>query len=116
MSDIATPPATGTWFDVDVTASAVFQILRLQGGDIDENRIRAIIPGAANRIDVYCDRAIVLDGPPPAPHIQHALEQLTLLRYLPQQPGAFVDFTGISAETHLLDTLIPGERERWGVA
>jgi hypothetical protein len=92
-------------------------ILRLQGGDIDTARIRAIIPTAAQRFDVYCDRAVVLDGPPPAAHIQHALEQLTVDRYLRNQPVAVLGtFPAVDNETYLLDTLIPGERERWGVA
>ena len=117
MSDIASPPATGDWFDVDVTAASVFQILRLQGGDVDAERIRLLVPGAANRIDVYCDRVEVLRGPPPDPQIQHALEQLTLQRYQRSNPSQVVGFyPAVDDETHLLDTLIPGERERWGVA
>ena len=116
MSDIASPPATGAWFDVAVTAAAVMHILRLQGGDIDEARIEALVPGAANRIDVYVDRTVVLDGPPPADHIQHALEQLVLLRYQRNRPAPAGVYLMVDDETLLLDTLIPGERDRWGIA
>ena len=117
MSEIASPPATGPWYDLDATTSAVLAILRLQGGDVDTARIRAIIPAAANRIDVYADRATVFDGPPPAAHIQSALEQLTVQRYQRNMPAAVLGtFPVIDEETHLLDTLIPAERQRWGVS
>ena len=116
MSDIASPPATGDWFDVDATASAVFQILRLQGGDVDAERIRLLVPGAANRIDVYCDRESVLLGPPPDPQVQHALEQLVLSRYLRAYPAQGGVYQIIDDDTQILDRLIPGERQRWGVA
>ena len=116
MTDIGPPPATGIWYDVDATTAAVLAVLRLQGGDVDTSRIRAIVPTAANKIDVYVDRTTVIDGPPPAPHIQHALEQLTVLRYQRNQPVNLGGFPVIDDETHLLDTLIPGERERWAVA
>ena len=114
---MASPPATGVWYDVDVTVAAVLHILRLQGGDVDTTQIRSIIPTAAQRIDVHCDRTVVLDGPPPAPHIQHALEQLTVARYRRNQPAAVIGtFPVVDDETYLLDTLIPGERERWAVS
>lgn len=117
MTDIASPPATGVWYDLDATTSAVLAILRLQGGDVDTARIRAIIPGAALRIDVYVDRVVVIDGPPPEADYQYALEQLTVQRYQRAMPVAVLGtFPVIDDETHLLDTIIAGRRERWGVA
>jgi hypothetical protein len=117
VTDIASPPATGVWYDLDATVAAVLAILRLQGGDVDTTRIRAIIPGAALRIDVYVDRAVIIDGPPPGADYQYALEQLTVQRYRRDAPVAVMGtFPVIDDETHLLDTIIAGRRERWGVS
>ena len=116
MSDVS-PPATGEWYDVDATVESCLAQLRLQGGDIDEPRLRAIVPGAAYKVDVKIDAVMVLDGPPPDPEIQHALEQLTLLRYRQLVPGVIMGtFPVVDDEDHLLDTLLVGRKVRYGVA
>ena len=89
VTDIASPPATGVWYDLDATVAAVLAILRLQGGDVDTTRIRGDHPRcrpAHRRLPSTV--STVIDGPPPAADYQYALEQLTVQRYQRDMPAA----------------------------
>ncbi len=117
MTDIATPPATGEWYDPDATLAAVLHVLRLQGGDIDAAAIRALIPVAGIAIDNYVDDDWVIDGPPPAPDFQYALERYTIELYRIDHPaaGAYIA-PGDTYLRSMLDSLIAHRRVRWAVA
>ena len=54
MTDVA-PPATRYWYDPAATLAAVFTMLRLSDGDVDQARIEALIPAAAGNIDAKVD-------------------------------------------------------------
>ena len=81
MSDVASPPATGVWWDPEATYASVLLQLRLAGGDVDETRLRGLIPAAGAYIDNYLDRETVVEGPPPPPLLQEALERKTITLY-----------------------------------
>jgi len=73
------------WYDTEATIAAVLEMLRLQGGDIDEVRIADLVPVAAARIEAH------IDGPVPdpvdSPLYQEALQLLTVDWYLHPQSG-----------------------------
>jgi hypothetical protein len=83
MSDV-TPPATGVWWDTAATLAAVFAVLRLTDGDVDQARIEALIPAAAGNIDAKLDGEVAVSGPPPPPWAQAALELETVAMYRAQ--------------------------------
>lgn len=117
MTDIAPPPATGIWYDLDVTASNVLHQLRLQGGDVDATRIRNLIPEAALSIDQYVDGTTVIDGPPPAPDFQGTLERYTIELYRSDPSGEFM--TTSPGALHLRDILDAGighRKQRFAVS
>ena len=76
------------WYDPDVTLAAVLAELRLAGGDVDEERLRALIPTAAADIDDYLDRVDPTDGPPPDPLLQEGLQIVVIDMYRDQPAGA----------------------------
>lgn len=123
MSDV-TPPATAVWYDPAATLAAVFAILRLTDGDVDQARIEALIPAAAGNIDAHLDGEVAVSGPPPPPWAQTALELETVALYRAQ--GNDVDpsvvLGGFPARR---DALVGGpavtaltgpHKARWGVA
>lgn len=50
------PPAQGAWYDLETVVSDVLGRLRLQGTDVDEPRIRSLVPSAAVQINDELDR------------------------------------------------------------
>ena len=50
------PPAQGAWYDLDTVVADVLARLRLTGTDVDEPRIRALVPSAAVLINAELDR------------------------------------------------------------
>jgi hypothetical protein len=119
MSDVGVlPPATGIWYDVDDTLAAVLHILRLQGGDIDADYIRNLIPAAGMAIDAYVDSETVVVGPPPAGDYQYAIEQYTIDLYradVPPAVGQYMPPDGSYLRSRL-KSLIGHRRARQGVA
>ena len=114
MSDVAAP-ATGVWYDLDVTTSEVLAILRLTEQDVDVERIQTLVPAAALLIDEYLDRPDVVDGPPPSAKLQQALDQATVELYRRKD----VSTSGFVAVTSILAPLkgdLIGDKQRWGVA
>jgi hypothetical protein len=113
LSDVPAP-ATGVWYDIDVTVGSVLAALRLTISDIDEPRVRALVPSAAGLIDGFLDREVVLEGPPPHPTVQAVLEELVIVLYhgtLPV-PGFPESIDVVSA---LLLRLLPF-KQRWGTS
>ena len=111
--DWISPPATGAWYDLAATVDNVLAILRLTDQDVDRARVEAAVPAAAALIDQYVDRPVVLDGPPPSPPLQQALEQAAIDLY--RRPPA----TGFGSYPKLLDPVrseILHAKQRWGVA
>jgi hypothetical protein len=80
MTDIA-PPATAVWYDAAVTTGNVLAVLRLSDGDVDQARLEALIPAAAESIDAYLDGDTAVTGPPPPASVQAALEAEVVARY-----------------------------------
>lgn len=93
------PPAHGYWYDLESTVTSVLAKLRLLNTDIDEPRIRELVPVAATMIDNELDRVNpmtnVSAAPPvsaawssvsawsgPTPTIIQALIQLTVDLYV----------------------------------
>jgi phage gp36-like protein len=96
------------WYDVADTLEGVRDKLRLQIGDVDEDRLSACIPAAAAYIDQYLDRCDLLTGPPPPPLVQFCLEHASIWFYNHGGPTAPDVFTGIYGDPldevrHLLE-------------
>ncbi len=75
-----TPPDQTVWWDTTATLASVLSTLRLQGGDIDEQRLEALIPAAGGMINDYRDAVEPLDVPAPAT-LQAVLERLVIDLY-----------------------------------
>jgi hypothetical protein len=118
MSDVGvTPPASGVWYDVDDTTNAVLHILRLQGGDIDAERIRALVPVVGIEVEAYVDSDTVLDGPPPAADLQYVVEQGVIVLYRALIPAPDLYMPGSAQLLRpLFDSIIPHRIARAGVA
>jgi hypothetical protein len=104
------PPNSAVWYSLADTTAAVLATLRLTDGDVDADRIEAQVPAAATLIDQYLDRVEAIPGPPPAPHIQQALEQLVVELYRRKEPNA--------AAARVLDPVrseLTPHKRRWGV-
>ena len=124
VTDVA-PPATGVWYDPAATLAAVLAILRLEQADVDETRLAALIPAAAFLIDDHLDRTVAILGPPPAPGVQAALEQVTVVMYRTKDVGATGSswlpadvaerFAQSDPITDVLGQLLPF-KQRFGVA
>ena len=74
-----------------------------------------MIPAAARLIDIELDRPEAVLGPPPAPELQQALNQLTVDLYqskAPTPPGAFTAPPGLVDSVR---TLIGAHKRRWGI-
>jgi hypothetical protein len=120
MSDVGVaPPATGIWYDTAATVAAVQAVLRLQSGDVDEDRLTALVPVAAGIIDDYIDGTVALTGPPALPQVQHALERTVIDLYVagtPATAAAVVSWLPEGVVRNLLDPIIGTKRARHGVA
>ena len=124
---ISPPPATGDWYDVEATTDAVLSQLRLEVADIDEPRIRALVPAAAFHIDAYLDRVTPLTGPPPDPAIEAVLQQVTIELYRRKDAALVGPTTSWTADAQsdrygasdpigeCLAQLLP-YKQRWGFA
>lgn len=113
MTDIA-PPATGAWYDIQVTVEQVLAILRLTEQDVDVARIDASVPAAAIHLEQYVDGIDVIEGPPPSAALQQALNVVTIALYQRKDPAVFV-----TAPPEILDPVrseIRHAKQRWGVA
>jgi hypothetical protein len=117
-----TPPATGVWWDPDETFAAVMQILRLpETGDVDEDRVKALIPAAGALIDYFVDRETIITGPPPPPTVQTALELITVDLYRRPQTAPIIA-GDVAALYATLDPAAPywamllPFKARWGLA
>lgn len=129
------PPAQGYWYNLDATVTEVLKRLRLLQVDIDEPRIRSLVPVAATLINDELDRVNPLtsimasQAPPvtapwsvvsawdgPTPTIIEALTLLTIELYrgntteLGQTPAPF----GVPAD--VVTSLLSGHKSRWGIA
>lgn len=125
MSDVVIPvaPATGVWYDLDVTVAAVLAVLRLTASDVDAERIRALVPVAGQLIDTRLDRQVALTSPAPLP-VLVALENLTVELYRRKDapfgvlnawsPDAFAIRIGRDQMAGI-DSLLAGYRRRWGI-
>jgi hypothetical protein len=123
MTDIA-PPATGVWYDPAATLAAVNTILRLSGGDIDEDRLAALVPVAAGNIDAKLDGTVAVTGPPAPPWTQTALELEVVALYRNQNVD--VDpWMAMGGARPSRDALVGGQtvaalvgphKARWGVS
>ena len=76
--------------------AAVLAILRLAGGDIDEPRLRALVPTAAARIEKWLDRVDPMPDTVDEPLLQEGLQLVTLEMY--RQPAATGQLVGLTAE------------------
>jgi hypothetical protein len=123
MSDVA-PPATAVWYDTAATVAAVFTILRLTDGDVDQARIEALVPAAAGNIDHKLDGTVPVVGPPPPAWAQTALELETVALYRAQGNdidvsvplGGFPPPRDALAGGSAVTALVGPHRARWGVA
>jgi hypothetical protein len=121
MTDVL-PPATALWWDTTATVAAVFNILRLSDGDVDQARIESLIPSAAGAIDAYLDGVVAIVGPPPPAWAQTALEMETVARYRDQSAGDPGDAFGAQrprdalAGGEAVASLLRPHRARYGVA
>jgi hypothetical protein len=120
------PPATSDWYDLAVTVAAVFKVLRLSDGDVDQSRIEALVPTAATNIEAKVDATVavapdvpVLDGPPPPAWAQTALELETLALYRAQ--GGTDPFATVPTVRDALvggpavAALVGAHKARWGI-
>jgi hypothetical protein len=117
MTDVA-PPATGVWYDDDEVTDAALHRLRLQGGDIDAELIRGLVPVAGIAIEAYVDSETVIDGPPPAADYQYAIIHAVIWLYQAEMPSTDPYATTSTATLlrPLFDSVIPHRRARAGVA
>ena len=76
------------WYDPDATLAAVLAELRLGGGDVDEERLRVLIPTAAADVELFLDGVDPPPGPPPAPLVQEGLQIVVVDMYRDQPAGA----------------------------
>ena len=83
------------WFDLDETVAAVLAILRLAGGDIDEPRLQALVPTAADAIEKRSDRIDPMPTTADEPMLQEALQIVTLEMY--RQPATTAQLVGLNA-------------------
>lgn len=113
MTDVVAP-VQSEWWDLESTLTNVLRMLRLAGGDIDEDRITALIPTAGYQINSRLDLTIgIVPGSAEALSLQDALESLTIALYQPPVQdidGSFMDPVDMVAGQ------ITPQRERWGVA
>jgi len=84
------------WYDLEETVAAVLAILRLAGGDIDEPRLRALVPAAAARIERWAMRTALMPDTSTDPLLQEGLQLVTLEMY--RQPAATGQLVGLTAE------------------
>jgi hypothetical protein len=110
------------WFDLEETVAAVLAILRLAGGDIDEPRLRALVPTAADAIEKRCDRIDPMPNTSDEPMLQEALQLVTLEMY--RQPASVAQLVGLTSAvaTGVFDPVAPAEpliqpyHQNWAVA
>ena len=113
MSDTGVaPPATATWYDLDVTTTEALGDLRLTEQDVDVERIRTIIPAEAARIDREADRLEAIEGPPPPPLIQRALVRRVVDAYQVKVPTS----GGFGLPIDSTRSAVLSEKERFGVS
>lgn len=112
MSDVAAPLQT-EWWDLDATLESVLHTLRLASADVDEPKLRYLVPIAGFQINERLDRTEELSEEE-AGSLQHALEQLTIALYRPAERDAS-DGTFINPIDTVVGQIMPA-RERWGVA
>ena len=115
MTDVA-PPATDEWWDTVLTKAAVLHQLRLREGDVDEDRVEALIPVAGQLINVYLDRPAVSPGWPVPVQLQPAIEKETIRLY--DSRLSTQDVVNYGAVDPLSETAatLAGLKRRWGVA
>ncbi len=87
------------WYDPDETVAAVLAILRLVGGDIDEPRIRVLVPTAAARIETWAQRTNPMPSTVDDPLLREGLQLVTLEMY--RQPATTGSLVGLTAEVAL---------------
>jgi hypothetical protein len=127
VRDVSTPPASAVWYDIDATSAAVLAQLRLEVSDVDESRVRALVPAAAAHIDAYCDRVTPLSGPPPDAMVDAVLQQVTIELYR-RKDVALVGATSTWTADAVSDRYGAGDpiaeclaqllpyKQRWGMA
>ena len=110
------------WYDLEETVAAVLAILRLAGNDIDEPRLRALVPAAAAAIEKRCDRIDPMPDTLTEPMLQEALQLVTLEMY--RQPASVAQLVGLSGPVAAaaFDPVAPAEpliqpyRQLWAVS
>lgn len=103
MSDVVVDPPTLTaWWDVASTAAAVLARLRLSTDDLDEARIKSLVPAAGVLIDQYIDSTTAIAA---APALTDAIVEVTAAMYR-DEPDPF---GSVRAQLEPF-------RRRWGVA
>lgn len=123
MSNTYAPvaPVQSDWWNVDATLAAVLAKLRLGTTDIDENRLRALVPAAGYKINAYLDLTVAPSAVGAHTEaLQDALEQLVIAMYGPpiQNFDSFRS-TGQSSFVDPIETvagLLDPKKERWGFA
>ncbi len=84
------------WFDLDATVAEVLHVLRLAGGDIDEPRIRSLVPRAALMIERRYPRLDVWPDAVDEPDLQEGLNIVTIELY--RQPATTGQLIGLSTD------------------
>jgi hypothetical protein len=118
------PPATSVWYDPASTLEAGLAMLRLEGGDVDADRISALIPAAAGNIDAKLDGYVAVSGPPAPSWAQTALEMETVAIYR-AQGNDIVPYASLGGAAPYRDALVGGpavsslvapHKARWGIS
>lgn len=111
------------WWDPAETLASVLWTLRLHDGDVDEEAVAALIPAAACKVQDYIDPIETINGPPPIPAIQAALEATTIALYHRGGANATVG-ASVSTFTGTDDPFDPirdvraelvAHKEQWGI-
>lgn len=124
-----TPPDQTVWWDVDTVTEAVLDVLRLESGDVDDGRVRGLVPVAGARINDVLDRPdtdpVVVDvvtGTAPAPLVAAIVAVTVELYRQKDAPPTSVDGLIASAwrppsvdPVASVRAMITPYRRRWGV-
>lgn len=118
MSDVGSPPAQAIW-DVDDIAKRAMAVLRLDGDDVDADRVADAAAAAVEDVDTYVDRT---QPAAPSARMVDAAVARTIGRYRGKDaPFGIAD--AWSQDTVAVDLLAPspapallGDKERWGLA
>jgi hypothetical protein len=116
-----TPPDATVWWDVDEVTAAALAVLRLEAGDVDAARVRALVPTAGEQIAQYVD-AVAVPVVIPATWDQAIVDVTVALYRAKDTPPASPDLAFAGGYTPPVDALstvrsaLRPYRQRWGMA